>query len=66
MSEATKKLYRSRTERWLAGVCGGFAEYAGLDATLMRLLFALVVLFTSIVPGLLVYLVAAMVMPEPE
>ena len=47
-------------------MCGGLAEYAGVDATMMRLLVALVVLFTSILPGLIIYVIAAMVMPDAE
>ena len=60
-----RRLCKSR-DKMLAGVCGGLAEYAGLDSSLIRLLVALVVLFTSIVPGLLIYLVAALVMPDPQ
>jgi phage shock protein C len=65
MSEATKKLYRSRTERWLAGVCGGLGEYFGVDPTLVRVLFVLFALtFGS---GFLIYLVLWIVIPlEPE
>jgi phage shock protein C len=37
--EQTRKLYRSRTDRKLAGVCGSFASYFNLDATLIRVLF---------------------------
>jgi len=36
---ATRKLYRSKTNRQLAGVCGGLAEYFNLDVTLIRVLF---------------------------
>lgn len=34
----TRRLTRSRDDKWLTGVCGGFAEYSGLDATLIRIL----------------------------
>ena len=40
-----KRLYRSETDRMLAGVCGGLADYLSVDATLIRLIWALVVLF---------------------
>jgi phage shock protein C len=65
MSEATKKLYRSRTERWLAGVCGGLGEYFGIDPTLVRVIFVLFALtFGS---GFLIYLVLWIIIPlEPE
>jgi phage shock protein C len=58
-----KKLYRSTTDKMLAGVCGGVAEYVSIDSTVLRLLWALVVVFTGFVPGILVYIVAAIVMP---
>jgi len=63
---AGTKLYRTRQDKWLAGVLGGLARYFGLDVTMMRLLFlALVVLFDF--GGLiLAYIVMAIVVPlEP-
>jgi phage shock protein C len=61
------KLYRSREDKWLAGVLGGLAQYLSVDVTLLRLVFiALVVLFDA---GALVvvYIVLAIVVPvEPE
>ena len=60
-----KKLYRSRTDRKIAGVCGGFAEYLNIDPTLVRLLVAFAVLFAG--TGVLAYIVCAIVIPEaPE
>ena len=57
-----KKLYRSRTDSVLAGVCGGIAEYLHVDVTLIRLAFvALGFLFGS---GLLFYILAAIVLPK--
>ena len=65
MSEATKKLYRSRTERWLAGVCGGLGTYFGIDPTLVRVL--LVILALTFGSGFLIYLVLWLIIPlEPE
>jgi phage shock protein PspC (stress-responsive transcriptional regulator) len=60
-----KRLTKSR-DRMIAGVCGGLAEYLELDPTLVRVLAALVILFTAIVAGLLAYLVAALLLPEPQ
>ena len=57
-----KKLYRSRTEKKLCGVCGGLAKYLNMDVTIARLVCALLVLFTGV--GLLGYIVAALVIPE--
>jgi len=58
-----KRLLRSATDIKIAGVCGGLAEYAGLDPTIVRLLWALVTFCTGIIPGLVVYLVAWVIMP---
>jgi phage shock protein C len=59
-----KKLYRSKTDRVFAGICGGLAEYFGIDAVLLRLAWILVVVFTGIFPGVLVYVIAIFVVPE--
>ena len=57
--EMKKTLYKSRKDRFLFGVCGGLAEYFEVDPTLVRILTA--ALCTT---GLLLYIVAAVVMPE--
>ena len=57
-----KKLYRSTTDKKLAGVCGGLAEYFGIDSTIVRLILVLAVLFAGV--GVLAYIIAALVMPE--
>jgi phage shock protein PspC (stress-responsive transcriptional regulator) len=57
-----KRLYRSRTERQLAGVCGGFAEYFGWDPTLVRVGWILLTLLGG--SGLLLYLIFWLIMPE--
>ncbi|MGI6633001.1 MAG: PspC domain-containing protein [Bacillota bacterium] len=59
-----KRLYRSRTKRMVSGVCGGIAEYFSVDETIVRLGVALVTAVTGIVPGLVFYFVAAVIMPE--
>ena len=59
-----RKLYRSRSERQLAGVCGGLARYLTLDVTIVRLLFVFIALLGG--PGLLIYLVMAIVVPEEQ
>jgi len=58
----TKKLYRSRTDRMLTGVCGGLAEYFAIDATIVRILFAVFALAGG--PGLILYIILALVMPN--
>ena len=57
-----KKLYRSITNKKLFGVCGGLAEYFEIDATIVRLILALLVVFAGF--GVLAYLIAALIMPE--
>ena len=57
-----KKLYKSNTDKKLAGVCGGIAEYLGIDSTIVRLILAFAVLFAGV--GVLAYIVAALVMPD--
>ena len=64
MASETKKLYRSRSERMIAGVCGGMGKYLGIDATVIRLLFALLSIFTGLVPGLILYLVLMFIIPD--
>lgn len=61
-----KRLHRSRRDRMLAGVCGGLAELAGMDVTLMRLLIVMAILLTGILPGLIVYIAMACILPEGE
>jgi len=59
-----KKLYRSMADKKLCGVCGGLAEYFDIDPTLVRLLWVCASLFTAGFPGLLAYIVCALVMPQ--
>ena len=56
-----KRLYKSRTNRVLCGVCGGIGEYLNIDPTIIRLL---IVLLGCTVTGLIAYLVAAIIIPE--
>lgn len=58
-----KKLFKSRNDRKVAGVCGGIAEYFDIDSTLVRLAVVLLIAM-SIGTGLLAYIVAAIVMPD--
>ena len=56
-----KKLYRSKTDKKLAGVCAGLAEYVNIDPTIIRLIWVLVALSGA---GVLAYIVCALVIPE--
>ena len=57
-----KKLYKSSTDKKLAGVCGGIAEYFNIDSTLVRLGWVLFSLLGG--SGLLAYIIAALIMPD--
>lgn len=59
-----KKLCKSSTNKMLAGVCGGFAEYFGWDPTWVRLGWAVLALVGS--TGLWAYILAAIIMPQGE
>ncbi len=61
-SRPQKKLTLSRTDKKIAGVCGGFAEYLDMDPTLVRLIWVIMALFVGW--GVIGYLVAWIVMPE--
>jgi phage shock protein PspC (stress-responsive transcriptional regulator) len=61
-SNGTKRLYRPRDGRVVAGVCAGLAAYFGVDPTLVRLAFALATVFGGL--GVLIYLCAWVVIPE--
>lgn len=61
MNPEPKKLYRSKTDRILFGVCGGLAKHFHVDATVIRILFVLLV-FSGI--GILFYIVLALIIPE--
>lgn len=62
-----KKLYKSRTDKKLCGVCGGVAEYLEVDSTLVRLITVIIALACG--SGLLAYIIAALIMsykPDAE
>lgn len=58
----TKKLYKSTQDRKLAGVCGGIAEYLGIDSTVVRLLWLLFTLLGG--AGILAYIICWIVIPD--
>lgn len=57
-----RRLYRSTTDRWMAGVCGGLADYFRVDATLIRLLFVLLTICGGI--GIPLYVLAWLIIPR--
>lgn len=61
---ADKKLVRSANKK-VAGVCGGLAEYFGMDATIVRIIYLLATIFTAFA-GVLIYLILMLVMPAQK
>ena len=58
-----KKLYRS-SNRILAGVCGGIAEYFDIDPTLIRVAYVILSLFSAAFPGVLLYIILMILIPN--
>lgn len=62
-----KKLYLSETDKKIAGVCGGIAEYFGIDSTLVRLAWVLASIFlTAFIGGVIAYLIAWAIIPPRQ
>jgi len=59
-----KHLYRSDTNKVLAGVLGGLGEYFDVDPVLLRLAFVFLLLATAVVPGVIAYLAAVFIVPR--
>lgn len=63
---ATPRLVRSATDKRIAGVCGGIADYYGVDSTPIRLLWVILsILFGAVVGGVVAYLIAWLIIPRP-
>jgi len=58
-----KKLFRSQARKMLGGVCGGLGEYFDIDVTLIRLIFVAITLVTAIIPMMIFYLIAWIIIP---
>jgi phage shock protein C len=58
-----KKLLRSN-DRWIAGICGGIADYFDWDPAMVRLIYVLLTVFTTGFPGTIIYLVLWLIMPK--
>jgi phage shock protein PspC (stress-responsive transcriptional regulator) len=62
MSDPVKRLYRSKSERMIGGICGGMGAYMGIDPTVVRVIFVLITLFWPFT--LLLYLVLMLLIPD--
>jgi phage shock protein C len=60
--DPTRKLYRSKTDRKLAGICGGLAQYFNIDATLIRVLFIVLAVLGG--SGLILYVAMWIIVPK--
>ena len=64
MTSLSRPLRRSRDDRVVAGVVGGLAKYFGIDPTMARVLYVIVSILSAAFPGLLVYIVMWVLVPE--
>ncbi|HBX22552.1 MAG TPA: PspC domain-containing protein [Desulfotomaculum sp.] len=64
MAKQVKKLCRSSRNRMIAGICGGVAEYFDVDPTVVRIGYVIISVFSVAFPGILVYLIAWLLMPQ--
>jgi phage shock protein C len=58
------KLVKSTTDKKLAGVCAGIAEYMNVDPTVVRVIYALLTLVSAGFPGVIAYIILAAIMPD--
>ena len=64
MTDSSNPLRRSRSDRILAGVCGGLAKWLGWSGTTVRLLYVVVSILSVAFPGIIVYIILWLVMPQ--
>ena len=63
LKDKIRKLYRSKTNKIIAGVCGGLADYFSIDPTLMRVIYIVLFLVTGVVPLIILYLLLWILIP---
>ncbi len=66
MTDTDGRLRRSRSDKMIAGVVGGLARYFGFDPTMARVLFVILSIVSIAFPGILVYILLWVIMPEGE
>ena len=59
-----KKRLTKGTDKKICGVCAGIAEYFNMDSTIIRLIYALLCVFSAAFPGIILYVILAFIMPE--
>lgn len=63
-NKTIKRLYLSETDKKISGVCGGIGEFYGVDSSLIRLAWILLTILTGVFPGIVGYIIAAVVIPN--
>jgi phage shock protein C len=61
-----KRLTLNQSDKKLTGLCGGIAAYLDIDPTVVRLIVLTIIIMTGVVPGLLLYLLAAVITPKGD
>lgn len=64
MTHPPKRIFRSRSDRQIAGICGGIGHYAGLDPVLVRLVVVAATCLTGFIPGMVAYLFGWIIVPD--
>lgn len=64
MADSGTRLQRSTSDKVIAGVCAGLAEWLGWDVSVVRIVYVLISIFSAAFPGILVYIILWIVMPE--
>ena len=59
-----KKLVRSMSDRWIAGICGGIGEYFEIDPNVIRVVWVIVTVLTGFVAGIIIYILLWILLPE--
>lgn len=59
-----KKLVRSMSDRWIAGICGGIGEYFEIDPNVIRVVWVIVTVLTGFVAGIIIYILLWIILPE--
>ncbi|MBO8132036.1 MAG: PspC domain-containing protein [Candidatus Marinimicrobia bacterium] len=59
-----KKLTRSKDDRKILGICGGLGKYFNIDSNIIRIIAAIIIIYSGIIPGLVVYFLLGLFIPE--
>ncbi|RKY55434.1 MAG: PspC domain-containing protein [Candidatus Neomarinimicrobiota bacterium] len=61
-----KRFYKSKYYRKFLGICGGLGEYFGIDSNLIRVIVALIILWTGFLPGIIIYFILGVIIPYSD